>query len=173
MRPAVLLATLVLLAACSEPAEPPRVGETAPGFTLEAHDGARISLADFRGRWVVLYFYPSDFATGCTIQARGMEQDGAKFRERNAVVLGVSMDDTDSHRRFRDATGVSYPLLSDPDGTVSETYGSIRGAGSSRYSQRHTFVIDPNGTIQRVYLDVNPQTHSRSVLADLARFQGG
>jgi peroxiredoxin Q/BCP len=166
------LALAAGLAACAEEVQPPRVGEAAPAFRLVADDGSEVGVADHRGRWVVLYFYPKDFSTGCTIQARNFQRDIAKYRDRNAVILGVSMDDRESHARFCSAQGLSFRLLSDPEGVVSTLYGSIRGAGNSRFSERNTFVIDPEGTIQRVYLGVNPSTHSDAVLGDLARFHG-
>jgi peroxiredoxin Q/BCP len=168
--PALLL--LAALAACEEEVLPPRVGDAAPTFQLIADDGTEVSLSDHRGQWVVLYFYPKDFSTGCTIQARNFQRDIHKYGARNAVILGVGMDDPDSHARFCSAQGLSFRLLSDTEGVVSTAYGSIKGAGNSRFSERNTFVIDPEGTIQRVYLGVNPSTHSDAVLGDLARFQG-
>lgn len=169
-RYAVVLA--LLTAACGSEPQLPRVGEPAPDFRLVSDDGTEVALSDHRGQWVVLYFYPKDFSTACTIQARMFQQDIAKYRSRNAVILGVSMDSVESHRSFCSAQGLDYALLSDPDGQVSEAYGSIRGAGNSKFSRRNTFIVDPDGNVIRVYLEVNPGTHSREVLADLARFQG-
>jgi len=168
--PAALL--LLSLAACSEPVEPPRVGQAAPDFQLVADDGSEVSLADHRGQWVVLYFYPKDFSTGCTLEARNFQADFEKYRRLNTVILGVSMDSRESHERFCANQGLSFNLLSDPDGVVSTAYGSIKGAGNSRFSERNTFIVDPAGTIQRVYLSVNPSSHSGVVLGDLSRFQG-
>ena len=168
--PGLLVA--LALAACETEVKPPRVGESAPDFRLPADDGSEVGIADFRGRWVVLFFYPQDFSTGSTIQARAFQQDLGRYQGLDAVVLGVSLDDVESHARFRSANGLEFRLLADTDGEVSTAYGSIRGAGSSRFSRRNTFVIDPDGSISRYWLDVNPATHSDRVLDELSRSQG-
>lgn len=160
------------LVACETEVKPPRVGVAAPAIGLVANDGSKVQLEDYRGQWVVLYFCPQDFSTGCTMQARNFQQDIEKYRARNAVILGVSMDDRATHARFSRSQGLEFKLLADTDGMVSTSYGSIRGAGNSRFSRRNIFVIDPTGMISRYFLNVNPSTHSDAVLSELSRSQG-
>jgi peroxiredoxin Q/BCP len=112
---------------------------------------------------VVLYFYPRDFTSGCTIEARRFQQDLPKFRAMGAQVVGVSADSVDSHRRFCSAEGLQFPLLSDPDGTVSRAYGSWMGD----VALRNTFLIDPEGILREIDPIVNPSRHSAEVLAQL------
>jgi peroxiredoxin Q/BCP len=148
----------------------PEVGQPAPDFTLPsfASGGTKtVSLRDYRGKWVVLYFYPKDFTSGCTLEARRFQQDLPKFQELNAVILGVSADSVDSHREFCASEGLQFPLLADQDGTVSKAYGSWLGF----ISLRHTFLIDPDGIIRERFLNVNPATHSQELLAKLASLQ--
>ncbi len=148
----------------------PEVGQPAPDFTLPsfASGGTKtISLKDYRGKWVVLYFYPKDFTSGCTLEARRFQQDLPKFQELNAVILGVSADSVDSHKQFCSSEGLQFPLLADQDGKVSKAYGSWLGF----ISLRHTFLIDPDGIIRERFLNVNPATHSQELLTALANLQ--
>lgn len=142
----------------------PPLAESAPEFVLPTNTGdGEISLRDYRGQWVVLYFYPQDFTSGCTIEARRFQQDLAKYEERNAQILGISVDDVDSHADFCDSEGLKFPLLADTDGSVSKAYGSWLGA----MSLRHTYLIDPNGILREIFLGVRPSIHSQEVLARL------
>lgn len=146
----------------------PPVNQTAPTFTLPTNTGeGNISLADFRGHWVVLYFYPKDFTSGCTIEARRFQQDLPKYLEKNTRIVGVSADSVDSHAKFCDSQGLKFPLLADTDGAVSKAYGSWIGF----FSMRHTFIIDPQGTLREIFLGVNPNVHSQEVLARLVELQ--
>ena len=142
----------------------PTINKPAPEFTLPTNTGrGKVSLADFRGKWVVLYFYPKDFTSGCTIEARKFQQDLPKYINKNAQVIGVSVDSVDSHAKFCDSEGLKFPLLADSDGKVSKAYGSWIGF----VSMRHTFIIDPNGVLRETYTGVNPVIHSNEVLARL------
>lgn len=142
----------------------PAINEAAPEFTLPTNTGdGKVSLSDYRGKWVVLYFYPKDFTSGCTLEARRFQQDLPKYRERNVQILGVSADDVDSHAEFCDSEGLKFPLLADTDGNVSKAYGSWMGV----VSLRHTFIIDPDGILREVFLGVRPAIHSTEVLARL------
>ena len=123
----------------------PSVGSNAPDFTLKSQDGNPITLSQFRGKWVVLYFYPRDMTKGCTIEAHNFQRDQPKFQAANAVVLGVSVDDTKSHQEFCTKEGLTFKLLSDTDHKVSEEYGSLTNLGVVKFSKRHTFIIDPSG----------------------------
>ncbi|HBB35426.1 MAG TPA: peroxiredoxin [Cyanobacteria bacterium UBA8803] len=146
----------------------PPLKEPAPEFTLPTNTGnGEVSLSDYRGKWVVLYFYPKDFTSGCTLEARRFQQDLPKYIERNVQILGVSVDDVDSHAEFCESEGLKFPLLADTDGAVSKAYGSWMGF----VSLRHTYIIDPGGILQEKFLGVNPAIHSTEVLARLDELQ--
>src|ERR1700684_486958 len=169
---AVLLLTLVaLFAVAADQPQPPAVGNQAPAFNLPNQEGAQVSLDQFKGKWVVLYFYPKDFTSGCTLEAHNFQRDLDKYTEKNAVILGVSVDNVDSHKSFCTKEGLNFKLLADPDHTVVQQYGSIMEYNGMTLSARHTFLIDPNGVIKKVYLKVGPQGHSEEVLADLQQFE--
>lgn len=146
----------------------PPLNQPAPDFTLPTNTGeGNISLSDYRGKWVVLYFYPKDFTPGCTLEARRFQQDLLKYMAKNTQVLGVSADDVDSHAEFCDSEGLKFPLLADTTGDVSKAYGSWMGY----VSLRHTYLIDPDGILKEIYLGVNPAIHSAEVLARLEELQ--
>ena len=145
----------------------PIVGSDAHDFSLRCQDGTQVRLTDFRGKWVILYFYPKDSTPGCTVEARKFQHDQAEYEKRNAVVLGVSTDDEDSHSQFSAKEGLQFRLLSDIAGQVSGTYGSLRNFGITKISARNTFLIDPRGRIARTFAGVNPSRHSAEVLAVL------
>ena len=149
----------------------PAVGTAAPDFTLNSQENKPVSLRDFKGKWVVLYFYPKDFTSGCTVEAHNFQRDQAQYDAKNAVIIGVSMQDADSHQKFCTKEGLSFKLLADTDSHVSTTYDSVMNLGVTKLSARHTFLIDPQGVIQKVYTDVKPEKHSEEVLADLAGLQ--
>ena len=142
----------------------PELDRPAPEFVLETNTGdGEIALQDYLGQWVVLYFYPQDFTSGCTIEARRFQNDLGEYQARNAQILGVSVDNVDSHAEFCDSEGLKFPLLADTDGSVSKAYGSWLGAASLR----HTYVIDPEGILRSTFLGVRPSIHSQEVLARL------
>jgi len=168
----VLLVVVVILAVVifrltSRSAAPPAEGSSAPDFTLPSQEGAPVSLKDYRGKWVVLYFYPRDQTPGCTREAHNFQVDEAKYAERNAVVLGVSVDSVDSHKKFCAKEGLNFKLLSDTRGKVSDAYGSLTNFVVVKLADRHTFLIDPNGKIAKSYTTVDPVKHSAEVLAEL------
>ena len=149
----------------------PEVGDTAPDFKLQDHDGNTVSLSDYRGRTVVLYFYPKDDTSGCTKQACGIRDNIEEFDARGAVVLGVSPDPVKSHVKFRDKYDLNFPLLADPEHSVAESYGVWQE--KSMYGRKYmgiartTFVIDGNGEITAVLPKVKPASHVADVLAVL------
>jgi peroxiredoxin Q/BCP len=153
----------------------PELNTPAPDFDLPGvtpdREGkpieSRLNLAAFQGRWLVLYFYPRDFTSGCTLEARGFQRDLASFEARGASVVGVSADDAESHASFCGSEGLAYPLLSDPAGEVSRRYGSWMAP----YSLRHTFLIDPEGTLRQRWTGVHPAQHSQELLAALNTLQ--
>jgi peroxiredoxin Q/BCP len=142
----------------------PQVGQQAPEFTLPSQDGTQISLSSFKGKWVVLYFYPKDMTTGCTIEAHNFQRDQEKYTKDNAVILGVSTQSTDSHKEFCTKENLTFRLLADPDRKVVKAYGST---GMMGMASRNTFLIDPTGKIVKIWVGVDPNKHSDDVLAVL------
>jgi peroxiredoxin Q/BCP len=149
----------------------PEVGQTAPTFTLPNQEGTPVSLDSYKGKWVVLYFYPKDMTTGCTIEAHNFQRDLEKYQALNAVILGVSVDTVDSHKQFCTKDSLTFTLLADPDKKVVESYGSLGNYGPMVIANRNTFLIDPEGKIVKVWTKVNPQVHSDEVLAALNSMQ--
>jgi len=146
----------------------PVIGDRAPEFTLPTNTGdGEISLSDYKGQWVVLYFYPKDFTSGCTLEARRFQQDLSKYQARHTQILGISADDVSSHAEFCDSEGLKFPLLADKNGAVSKLYGSWLGI----FSLRHTYLIDPEGILQETFLNVQPAIHSKEVLTRLDELQ--
>ncbi|MGA9073996.1 MAG: peroxiredoxin [Candidatus Sulfotelmatobacter sp.] len=165
------LALSALFAVAADQPQPPAAGSQAPAFSLPSQEGAQVSLDQFRGKWVVLYFYPKDFTSGCTIEAHNFQRDIDKYTEKNAAIVGVSVDDVDSHKSFCTKEGLNFKLLADSSHAVVQKYGSIMEYNGMTLAARNTFLIDPNGVIRKVYLKVSPQGHSGEVLADLQQLQ--
>lgn len=168
---AITLAFLCLASVTVFASSVPSVGTIAPDFTLKAQDGRLVSLSQYRGMWVVLYFYPKDFTRGCTMEAHGFQRDQAEYQRKLAVVLGVSVDSGDSHQQFCSKEGLGFKLLADTEHTVSRMYGSLNNLGLVKLAARHTFIINPEGKIVSVFTDVNPKNHSEEVLATLTELQ--
>ena len=165
----VLLVVLVprLLSHSAAPAE----GSNAPDFTLPSQEGSSVGLKDYRGKWVVLYFYPKDQTPGCSREAHNFQVDQPKYAERNAVVLGVSLDSVESHKKFCAKEGLNFKLLADTDHKVTDSYGSLTNLGLVKFAARHTFLIDPTGKVAKAYTNVDPLKHSGEVLAELDTLQ--
>lgn len=153
--------------------QPPAEGTAAPDFVLNSQEGTPIHLSDFRGKWVVLYFYPKDFTSGCTLEAHNFQADIDQYTKKNAVIVGVSVDTVDSHKGFCAKEGLNFKLLSDPDHTVSAKYGSLRTYGTNTMAARNTFIINPQGAIVKEFIGVQPMHHSEEVLAALTTLQQG
>ena len=151
----------------------PAVGTSAPDFTLNSQESKPVSLHDFKGKWVVLYFYPKDFTSGCTVEAHNFQRDLGQYEQKHAVIVGVSVQDEDSHQKFCTKEGLNFKLLADTKQEVSTLYDSVMNFGVAKVSARHTFLIDPDGVIRKVFLDVKPQQHSEEVLAALTELQAG
>jgi peroxiredoxin Q/BCP len=169
---AACAALLLITAGNAAYAAVPEVGTAAPQFALKSQDGSEVKLDDFRGKWVVLYFYPKDFTSGCTLEAHNFQRDLASYEKRNAAIIGVSVDDVDSHRGFCAKEGLSFKLLADTGHKVSLLYGSLREYQGNAIAARNTFIINPDGKIVKVFEGVKPAGHSEEVLAALARLQG-
>jgi peroxiredoxin Q/BCP len=146
----------------------PQVGQTAPNFSLPSAEGPTVNLKDFKGKWVVLYFYPKDFTSGCTLEAHNFERDLAKYQNQSAIIVGVSADSAQSHKDFCAKEGLNFKLLADPQLKTIAEYGSVMEYHGTKMAARNTFLISPDGKIARVYLKVNPIGHSEEVLKDLA-----
>jgi thioredoxin-dependent peroxiredoxin len=146
-------------------------GKPAPDFELTSDAGDRVKLSDFRGKPVVLYFYPKDDTPGCTTQAQGLRDNYSAFSDRGAVVLGISPDDEISHVKFKEKYGLPFTLLADPDHAVADEYGvwGERNAYGKTYMgiERSTFLIDSDGNVAKVMRKVKPDTHVDDVLASL------
>jgi peroxiredoxin Q/BCP len=168
---ALLLVTAIVAKSLTLPGEVPAAGTVAPAFKLATNEGKEASLSDFKGKWVVLYFYPKDFTSGCTLEAHNFQRDLAKYQAAHAVILGVSVDTAESHKSFCAKEGLNFKLLADIGGKVSEQYGSTMEYNGATYSARNTFIIDPKGKIAKVFVKVSPAGHSDEVLAALAELQ--
>ena len=146
-------------------------GDKAPAFNLPADGGRQISLAGLKGKSVVLYFYPKDFTSGCTVEAHNFQRDLAEYQKRNAVILGVSVQDEKSHKQFCAKEGLNFKLLADTKKEVSKSYDSVLNLGIAKLSSRHTFLIDPQGVVRKVWLDVSVKKHSEEILVALDEFE--
>jgi peroxiredoxin Q/BCP len=149
----------------------PSIGSDAPDFTLPSQEGSPVSLQQYRGKWVVLYFYPKDQTPGCTREAHNFSIDEAQYSQRNTVVLGVSLDTVDSHKKFCTKEALNFKLLADTAGKTTAAYGSLTNLGIVKFAARHTFIINPAGKIAKVYANVAPPKHSSEVLAELDQLQ--
>jgi peroxiredoxin Q/BCP len=177
MRKAIWIAAIVgVVAACgigikanaAPAADTVQVGATAPNFTLPSQEDKPVSLADYKGKWVVLYFYPKDQTTGCTIEAHNFQRDMAKYDAMNAVVLGVSLDTVEGHKAWCSKDTFSFKLLADPDHKVVDAYGvPVKNYGAMKFANRETFLISPDGKVVKVWEKVDPSVHSTEVLAEI------
>jgi peroxiredoxin Q/BCP len=168
----VIVIVIAAAAFAFKPGPPaPVVGTAAPDFTLNSQEGTPVSLHDYRGKWVVLYFYPKDFTSGCTLEAHNFQRDLSQYEKKNTVILGVSVQSSESHKQFCSKEGLSFKLLADTKHEVTSAYGSVLNLGVAKLSARHTFLIDPQGTIVKEYPTVSPSKHSEEVLAELAQLQ--
>lgn len=156
-------------------AQMPAVGTAAPDFTLSSQEGTTVSLHDFKGKWVILYFYPKDMTQGCTIEAHNFQRDLDQYTQKNAVILGVSVDSVDSHKEFCTKESLTFKLLADTSHDVVNKYGSLHTYGTGDKAMvaalRNTFLINPQGMIVKVYTKVNPTPHSADILTDLTAMQ--
>ncbi len=164
-----VLSTLLIVASLSAAETLPQPGQAAPDFTLQSQDGSKVSLHDYKGKWVVLYFYPKDGTTGCTIEAHNFQRDLPKYEQKGAVIVGVSVDSTGSHKQFCAKQGLTFKLLADTKRSLSRQYGSLTNLLVYKTSSRNTFLINPEGKIAKVWNGVSPASHSAEVLAALSQ----
>jgi peroxiredoxin Q/BCP len=146
-------------------------GTAAPDFQLVDQAGKPHALKDYRDHWLVLYFYPKDDTPGCTTEACSFRDDYLEIKALKAMVVGISLDDSASHEAFAEKYSLPFPLLADPGGDTAKAYGSLWKLGPIRFARRHSFIIDPQGVIRKIYRDVDPDSHSRQIIDDLKRLQ--
>ena len=157
------MATVAAAGALLEP------GTSAPNFTLPSQEDKQVSLSQYKGKWVVLYFYPKDQTQGCTIEAHNFQRDEKMYDKENAAVLGVSLDTADSHKAFCTKENLTFKLLADPDHKVVDQYGvAINERGTMKFASRVTYLISPKGNVVKVWPDVKVNNHSEEVLAAIA-----
>lgn len=166
----LLLATLMPSASAAEEVEM-KIGITAPDFSLLDQNNKRQTLGQYRGHWVVLYFYPKNDTPGCTKEACRFRDDFFALQKLDAVVIGISVDNIESHQDFTKKYGLPFPLLPDTDGAIARSYGALWSLGPFRIARRHTFIIDPEGKIARIYRKVNPGLHSQKIISELQLLQ--
>jgi len=147
------------------------VGKQAPAFELYDQHEQQHTLADYSGKWLVLYFYPKDDTPGCTLEACRFRDDYQRLKSLGAEILGVSLDNVESHARFAANHTLPFPLLSDPGGKVAELYGCLFSLGPLKLARRNTFIIDGKGNIAMIYRDVDPRLHSDQIINDLQKLQ--
>jgi peroxiredoxin Q/BCP len=149
-----------------------QAGQAAPAFNLADQNGKSHALADYQGKWLILYFYPKDDTPGCTKEACSFRDDIAKLHKLGAEVVGVSLDSAESHAKFAEKYGLPFPLLADETGAVTDQYGALQDLGVAKFAKRYTYLIDPEGKIRKVYEKVNPSKHAGEIIADLQQLQG-
>lgn len=166
---ALLIATS--LGACA--GDPPQAGSDAPGFRLQDQNGDWHDLADFKGKWLAIYFYPKDDTPGCTTEACSFRDNIYAFKAIGAEVVGISVDDVASHKEFATKYKLPFTILSDVGGQISDAYGVLRDYKLMKIASRQTFLVNPDGIIVKHYADVDPETHTEQVLADLKSLMDG
>ncbi len=167
----LILATILLMLGwrMSHAGDLPRAGQPAPAFSLVDQSQTMHSLKDYAGKWVVLYFYPKDDTPGCTKEACSFRDDLTQLEKLGAQVIGVSVDDSDSHAKFAAKYHLPFPLLADKNGSVAESYGALNNLGIIKIAKRYTFLIDPQGRIAKTYLSVDTSRHSQEIIDDLKK----
>ena len=166
-------AVAMLLSQMARAAELPKVGAAAPDFNLPDQDGKSHQLKDFAGKWLVLYFYPKDDTPGCTQEACAFRDDLHKLTALGAQVVGISVDDSNSHAEFAKKYHLPFPLLADKSTEVAASYGALRNLGLIKFAKRYTFLIDPQGKIAKVYEKVETSRHSTEIIEDLNKLIAG
>lgn len=147
------------------------VGQSAPNFKLQDQSGKWHTLSQYKGKWIVLYFYPKDDTAGCTQEANQFKSLYPQFLKSNAVVLGVSLDDVASHQKFSKKLGLPFPILADDKGDLAGKFSIVRNLGITKIAKRESFLINPQGAVMYHYTSVNTQTHADQVLKDLKNLQ--
>jgi peroxiredoxin Q/BCP len=165
----LLACGLLLFHSISMAGQLPQAGQAAPDFSLQDQNGKTHRLVDYAGKWLVLYFYPKDDTPGCTKEACSFRDDLFQLEKLGAKVVGVSVDDTDSHAKFATKYNLPFPLLADTDARTAESYGALNNLLIIKIARRYTFLIDPQGKIAKCYLSVDTSRHSLEIIEDLNR----
>jgi peroxiredoxin Q/BCP len=148
-----------------------KIGDDAPTFTLPDSQGNQVSLNDYKGKWAVLYFYPKDDTPGCSKEACQFRDDFKTLEALGAKVIGVSIDDSFSHKKFAEKYNLPFPLLSDASGEVADRYGALNNFLVIKLAKRYTFLINPQGKIAKIYLSVDTSKHSQEIIEDLKKLK--
>ena len=164
---AILAVALTMTSLQSMAGQTPAVGATAPGFRLQDQNGEWHDLEDYRGSWLAVYFYPKDDTPGCTTEACNFRDNIYAFKAIGAAVVGISVDDVESHRKFSDKYKLPFIILADETGATAEAYGLLRDWKLMKIAARQSFIVDPQGVIAKHYEEVDPDHHTQEVLADL------
>jgi peroxiredoxin Q/BCP len=161
----LLISTLISFLAVAS--ETPAVGESAPGFRLQDQNGEWHDLQDYQGIWLAVYFYPKDQTPGCTTEACNFRDNIFAFKAIGAEVVGISLDDVESHKEFSDKYKLPFVILADNGGAIADSYGVLRDYKLIQIASRQSFLVNPEGVIVKHYEDVDPEKHTQEVLADL------
>jgi thioredoxin-dependent peroxiredoxin len=170
---ALIVFAALLVARAARSGELPVVGKPAPDFNLPDQNGKLHLLQEYRGKWLVLYFYPKDDTPGCTQEACAFRDDLNQITELGAQVVGVSVDDTDSHAEFAKKYHLPFPLLADKTTETAERYGALMNLYLIKFARRYTFLIDPQGNVNKIYLSVETSRHSKQIIDDLKKVTPG
>jgi len=170
MQKIVLSVFTILLSVTVFAGDTPAVGSVAPGFNLQDQNSDWHSLEDYRGQWLAVYFYPKDDTPGCTTEACNFRDNIYAFKAIDAAVVGISVDDVESHKKFSDKYKLPFTILADDDGDMSKAYGVLRDYKLLKLASRQSFLINPEGKIAKHYDDVDPDEHTAIVLADIKAF---
>ena len=166
---ALIAIALLAFRAISFAGTQPKIGQPAPDFTLPDANSQAHKLTDYAGKWLVLYFYPKDDTPGCTKEACHFRNDLTQLEKLGAKVVGISVDDSGSHAKFAKKYNLPFPLLSDKDGKVADSYGALTNLGIIKIAKRYTFLIDPKGNVAKIYLSVDTSRHSQEIIDDLKK----
>jgi peroxiredoxin Q/BCP len=167
MKKILLILLLMFLSAPLIAGQPPTVGSDAPSFKLQDQNGDWHTLDAYRGQWLAIYFYPKDDTPGCTKEACNFRDNIYAFRAIDAAVVGISVDDVESHKKFADKYKLPFTLLADSENETATAYGVLRDYKLLKLASRQSFLVDPDGKIAKHYSDVDPDTHTEEVLADI------
>jgi peroxiredoxin Q/BCP len=167
MKKLILTLCLTLVSAGVFAGDPPAVGAAAPGFNLQDQNGEWHALENFQGKWLAVYFYPKNDTPGCTTEACNFRDNIYAFKAIGAEVVGISVDDVESHKEFSDKYKLPFTILADENGETAEAYGVLRDYKLIKLASRQSFLVDPEGNVAKHYADVDPDTHTDEVLADI------
>ena len=168
---AVVLTLVFIFKKTAFGSEDKLLGKAAPEFKLKNSYGELVSLKEFKGEWLLVFFYPKDDTPGCTKEACSLRDNFTEIKKLNANVVGISIDSSDSHKEFKEKNNLPFMLLSDPNGETAKKYGALNNFFIFKLAKRQSFIIDPKGIVRRVYRDVSPSNHAQEIKNDLEAFE--